>query len=257
MATLPIRNVVLYDPAGQVALKAAAGTLSENLTSDAFATGLQLANPLPGTVGPPVQNGAYYAIGERTDGSPFRTESVTCTNVDELLFSGVIVKPAGQARMARAADSPADILITYINWLPTDLSLITSWSNLQAGFGGLTQSPGPTLFHGGNEESIGANQLLSSVDEGPADISMTYGTTGPNSVHVSVWIHFNFQFAGGGFRPIWYVSWQDPTGYCPGWLPSGDDPSTQYAWPKNLGFTAIGKPVSGHSSLTVSVTINP
>lgn len=242
-----LKNVTLYTSKDEAVLSKATGTLKEERGTSSFNTSLSLS----GGEGAGFKEGeSYYVVGLNPDGYPCRSEVVKCTSANGD-FSGEIpfpAKPDGYVKAeVAAASSEADILITYSNFSSTEFDRSTWGSNLQIGFGGLTNSPGPILMANSGQQSIGASQILSAVDEGPADIWLCWA----QGINFGVWIHFNFQMFGIGPRPVWYVTTNGSD-----WALAGSDPSDPYTWNESaVGHKIIGTPTSGHSSLTVEVVI--
>jgi hypothetical protein len=240
-----LHGISLYDLNDELVATERSGTLEQGRSEQAFETALTLgasgASAL--TVG-----GRYYGVGTGEDGAPVRTEIVECVRADgDPLLVGRIELPT-RSDKATAADSPADILVQYTNYSATQFDRSTWGANLQTGFGGLTSSPGPTLQANAGQQSIGASQILSAVDEGPADIYLCWAHA---SISFGVWIHFNFQMFDIGPRPVWYVSTNGSA-----WVLAGSDPAYPYTWDRSaLPFNVVATPDSGHSSLTVSVVI--
>lgn len=145
-----------------------------------------------------VKGESYYAVGVRDDNLPFRSETVECLDDGRNpVFEGVLKFPARPANFVprgreKQTDSETDILIQYTNYSSTQFALSTWGYSLQEGFGSLTASPGPILQALAGQQSIGANQILGAVDEGPADIILCWAA----GTSFGVWIHFNFQMFG-------------------------------------------------------------
>lgn len=247
-----LKDVTLYDLTNQPILSCAdAGTLCLDRTRSSIISELILPRTPTDHL---VAGQSYYAVGLSDQGHPVRSETLIfrSTSGEYHRFNGEfpLSLPAGQ-RKDSDVGSPA-MLITYTNYSTTTFSLSTNWSNLQDGFGGRTVSPGPTLPANGGQQSLGADQLLSIVDAGPADIGLCWAE--PTGLYnFGVWIHFNLQVLGIGPRPIWYVSTNGSD-----WTLAGSDPSDPYTWTASSvgGLNITGTPSSGHSSLNVSVVIS-
>lgn len=246
-----LTNVSVYNLKNEVILSDAQAILEQQKTDNSFNTSLSISG---GNLVSQLEVGeSYYAIGFE-DNLPTRSETVQCIAAStNPTFKGKVVypeKPQGftPKNTIRAAASDADMLIKFTNYSSTQFNIGIHGANLQDGFGGLTNSPGPILLANSGVQSIGASQLLSTLDEGPADIYLEW----VNGIKFGVWIHFNFQMFDLGPRPIWYTT----TNGSP-FVLSGTDPSTPYTWDptKVVGFKIVGTPTSGHSSLTVDVTI--
>jgi hypothetical protein len=245
-----LTNVTMYNLQDEVVLSGVSGMFTQSKGADSFDTTLELSSDGEHRL---AQGGNYYAVGLAQGNVPVRTEVVQClkTGTNSSFKGSVKFPEKPQAYEAKSAsvegDSGADILIQYTNYSSTQFNRSTWGSNLQVGFGGLTTSPGPTLLANAGQQSIGASQILGTVDEGPADIYLCWA----NSINYGVWIHFNFQMFGIGPRPVWYVSTNGSD-----WQLAGSDPSDPYTWDaSSVGFNIVGTPTSGHSSLTVSVII--
>ncbi len=246
-----LTNVSIYNLNDDVVLSNAQGSLEEVKTDVSFNSTLSVSGG-EGTNLLKVGE-SYYAIGFKEDGLPTRSETVQCTGTgNQHSFEGKVAfpqKPQGyNQNVVRAEASEADMLIKFTNYSSTQFNIGIHGANLQYGFGGLTNSPGPILKANSGVQSIGASQILSTLDEGPADIYLEW----VNNIKFGVWIHFNFQMFGLGPRPIWYVTTNGSQ-----MTPSGNDPSTPYTWDQSLvnGLKIVGTPTSGHSSLVVDVTI--
>lgn len=246
---MELSNVTLYNIKNEIVFSKLIGKYSQNKTSISFNTNLKLLIKDPSAL---VIGDSYYAIGIKSDGMPAKTEIVNCVdNSKSAIFEGVVnfpEKPDGFDESKKlSAASEADILIEYTNYSSTEFDRSTWGSNLQDGFGGLTNSPGPILKANSGQQSIGASQILGALDEGPADIYLCWA----KGINFGVWIHFNFQMFGIGPRPEWYVTTNGSD-----WALAGADPSTPYTWDSSaVGFDIEGTPTSGHSSLTVGVVI--
>jgi hypothetical protein len=97
---------------------------------------------------------------------------------------------------------------------------------------------------------MGASQILGWVAEGPADIWVTWTNYNTGKIF-GTWIHFHVQVFRIGSEPIWLV-----TTDASNWQPSGSDPSFPYTWDfPAVGLDITGTPTSGHSSLSINVTI--
>lgn len=244
---LQLDEITVYNAGDTAVLEhVAKGELTQTKLPDSFATAINL----PGASADALAAGdSYYVVGLQPDGYPFRSEAVQLQSAKggALVLAGSIA--LGDRTAAVAADSQADMLINYSNYSSTSFSLSTNWSNLQDGFGGLTSSPGPILQASSGHQSMGANQLLSTLDEGPADIGLCWAA----GYNFGVWIHFNFQMLDMGPRPVWYVTTNGSA-----WVLAGSDPSNPYTWDASQvgGLKIVGSPTSGHSSLTVDVVIS-
>lgn len=240
-----VSNVTLYDESNNIVLVNGAGYYKVERTDTAYNTSLVMSEF---TVNSLQMGGTYYAIGTMADNQMFQSEKVQLvSNTLEFILTGSIsINPNATppSRPPRAADT-SDIEIIIANRSGVTFSLYQQ-SDLQYVLGGLTQSPGPTL-PSMQTAFMGASQLLSSLDEGPADIILIAYTPG-NTQGIGIWIHFNFQFMGMGDRPNWKI-------YDGSWKPSGTDPSTPYTFDTSIGFKATATPTSGHSSLTVNLLI--
>lgn len=246
-----LTNVSIYNLKDEVVLSNGQGSLEQEKTDVSFNSKLSVSggegvNPLK--VGE-----SYYAIGFKEDKLPTRSETVQCTATgNQYTFEGKVAfpqKPQGYSQnVVRAAASEADMLIKFTNYSTTQFNIGVHGANLQYGFGGLTNSPGPILKANSGVQSIGASQILSTLDEGPADVYLEW----VNGIRFGVWIHFNFQMFGLGPRPIWYTTTNGKP-----WVASGSDPSTPFTWNQSFlnGLKIVGTPTSGHSSLVVDVTI--
>jgi hypothetical protein len=246
---LKLSNVSIYNLKDELVLSKSSGYLNQHKDQSTFKSNLKLSgaedNQL--TIGE-----SYYAVGIGENNMPVRSEIIQCSKTGTSpVFQGSFTFPdkpekAKPGDLAGAA-SEADMLIEYTNYSSTAFNLSTWGANLQYGFGGLTNSPGPILLAHSGQQSIGASQILGVVDEGPADIYLCWA----QGINFGVWIHFNFQMFGMGPRPVWYV----PTNGSD-WKLASNDPATPYTWdPSAVGFNIVGTPTSGHSSLTVSVVI--
>jgi hypothetical protein len=243
-----LSSVSVYDLQDEVVYSKSNGNLNQEKSDSSFNTSLDLSFG----EGSLTEGESYYAVGLGEDNSPIRTEMIKCVVAgNSPTFEGSIIFPqkpqnAGQKGTLKAA-SEADMLIQYTNYSSTQFDRSTWGSNLQEGFGGLTNSPGPTLMANSGQQSIGASQNLSILDEGPADIFLCWS----KGINFGIWIHFNFQFVGQGFRPIWYVSTNGSA-----WRLAGSDPSVPYTWdPLAVGFDIVATPTSGHNSLSVNAII--
>jgi hypothetical protein len=241
-----LKNVSVYNLKNELVLSGCSGTLNQEKTDTSFNSSLGLTVTAAGKL---TAGESYYAIGTTDDNNPVRSERVTCiTAGDKATFEGSIPLQKKSTTASAAAASEADIQIKYTNYTATQFNRGSWGSNLQLGFGSLTNTPGPTLAAKSGVELIGASQMLSTLDEGPADIWLEWYA---GSVRFGVWVHFNFQFAGAGYRPEWHVSTNGSA-----WAPNGDDPSVPYTWDAGaVGFKIVGRPTSGHSSLMIDVTI--
>jgi len=242
---LQLTDVAIYNLDNQLVLANASGKLNEEKSANAFNTTLNLSNAATNKLS---VGDSYYAVGLTEGNKPVRSETVKCIQDGATpTFEGSIPFPQQPSNFAALGGSEADMLIQYNNYSQTTFDRSTWGANLQYGFGGLTTSPGPTLAAGAGQQSIGANQILSSVDEGPADVYLCWA----QGINFGVWIHFNFQMFGIGPRPVWYVSTNGSA-----WALAGSNPADPYTWDSSaVGFNIVGTPNSGHSSLTVSVVI--
>jgi hypothetical protein len=244
-----LKNVTIYNLKNEIICSSVDGTLNQGKSAQSFNTNLNLSVKEPSKL---VVGQTYYAIGLNEDNVPMRTEKISCKIAgNNPSFEGSIKFPEKpvdyQPKRATADASDADMLIQYTNYSSTQFDRSTWGANLQDGFGGLTNSPGPILIANAGQQSIGASQILGALDEGPADIYLCWAS----GINFGVWIHFNFQMFGLGPRPIWYVSTNGSN-----WALAGSNPADPYTWDTSaVGFNIVGTPTSGHSSLTVEVTI--
>jgi hypothetical protein len=242
---MKLRNLNVYNLKNEIVISNSIGLMKQEKTKDSFNTALRVSR----ATGSRLKVGeSYYAVGIREDGLPTRSEMVQCKSLgSNANFEGILKFPDKPIESNALAASDADILIQYTNYSSTQFTRSTWGSNLQDGFGGLTNSPGPLLAANSGQQSIGASQILGALDEGPADIYLCWAA----GINFGVWIHFNFQMFGIGPRPIWYVTTNGSA-----WALAGSDPADPYTWDSQaLGYSVIGTPTSGHSSLTVSVVI--
>ncbi len=248
---IAVQDVSVFTPDNKVVACHGSGALT--LTGDGSSLSTRLV--LPGASATDVTTRQeYYAIGRTVSGAPFRTETVPCADITNgIELSGVVTREAPSGHPTTAVSLTADesdMLIKYTNYSPVQFNIGISGANLQDGFGALTHSPGPVLLASSGQQSIGASQRISWLAEGPADVWLEW-INPANGVKFGVWIHFNFQFAGMGPRPIWYVT----TNGSP-MAPSGADPSAPFTWDRSqTGLNIIASPTSGPSSLEVDVTI--
>lgn len=75
-------------------------------------------------------------------------------------------------------------------------------------------------------------------------------------IRFGVKIDAGIQPFGAGNRPTWLVMFdRNDQAVDPKWTPSGADPSSSYHWDKSIGFDIVANPVSGHETLTITITI--
>jgi hypothetical protein len=246
---IKLSNVSIYNLKDEVIYSKSSGNLDQQKSDSSFETSLNLSLG----DGKLVIGESYYAIGIRDDDLPIRTQTMNCIDAsDNPRFEGSIAfpeKPQGaMAGNTLKATSEADILIDCFNYSSSEFNRSTWGAALEYFFGGLTNSPGPVLMATAGRQTIGASQNWSSIDEGPADICLSWVN---KNINFGVWIHFNFQLFGLGDRPIWYVATNGGS-----WKLAGSDPSVPYTWdPSAVGFNITATPTSGHQSLSVEVVI--
>jgi hypothetical protein len=123
----------------------------------------------------------------------------------------------------------------------------------EAGVSGISQQPPATLQAYAGEGVLQYNQdMLGVIADGAAGIWCCWNN-GSQRFGVKLWAPL--QVAGMGDRPYWYV--MNDTNLDNSninWVQISD-PSDNYTWPSSLGFKIYASPVSDHSNLSVSVSI--
>jgi hypothetical protein len=225
------------------------GTLDQAKKESSFDTTVTLSG---GNTQNLVVGESYYVIGLTEDRGPVRSEVVQCSRAgDSPVLQGSIPFPKKPADYPSPSDAGSSMFMSFSNYSSIAFERFSEYSYLQLGFGNLTSSPGPSLQAGAGQESMGASQILGWLDEGPADISVSWSTLDGN-FNIGVWIHFNFQMFRIGPEPVWYVTSDGGAN----WASNGDDPSDPYTW--NLPgapFKVTARPTEAHASCSVEVTI--
>lgn len=147
--------------------------------------------------------------------------------------------------------------MTFSNNSKDDWNRFAYGASLDVVMQNLTKSPTATMVKTDGEEAFAINQaLLKVIAQGYIDLYCVWMSSVHSSSFVGIKIHAPIQVFELGYRPTWSICDTTTLRGEPVWIDQTPVISQPFTFPALEGpYSARATPVSGHSSITISVEI--